>query len=112
MESPSLRVYSELQPPAYASHSNASHSNAVLSCIFDLCHSLWHRWILNPRSEARDQTHILLGTSQVLNVLDHSENSPGSEFRRETDAAGAGRAAAVISWRRERGVSCAGGGWL
>ena len=30
------------------------------SCIFDLCHNLWPQRILNPLSEARDQTRILV----------------------------------------------------
>ena len=30
------------------------------SHICKLCHSLWQCWILNPRSEARDQTCILM----------------------------------------------------
>ena len=30
-----------------------------LSCICDLCHSLWQCWILKPLSEARDWTCIL-----------------------------------------------------
>ena len=33
-----------------------------LSCICDLCHSLRQSWILNPLSEATDQTHILVDT--------------------------------------------------
>ena len=37
-------------------------------------------WILNPLSEARDLTHILLDTSQVLNPLSHSGNSSGTDF--------------------------------
>ena len=36
-----------------------------LSHICDLHHSSWKCWILNPRSEARDRTHILIDTSQV-----------------------------------------------
>ena len=35
------------------------------SHICDLHHSLWQRRILNPLSEARDWTHILLYTSRV-----------------------------------------------
>ena len=31
-----------------------------LSCICDLHHSSWQRWILNPFVEARDQTRILM----------------------------------------------------
>ena len=33
-----------------------------LSYIFDLCRSLWQCQILNPLSEAQDQTHILVDT--------------------------------------------------
>ena len=29
---------------------------------WDLCHSLWQHWILQPLSEARDQTRILTAT--------------------------------------------------
>ena len=39
-----------------------SHSNAALSHIFDLHCSLRQHQILNPLSEARDQTHILMDT--------------------------------------------------
>ena len=35
------------------------------SHVFDLHHSSWQHWILNPLSEARDQTYILMDTSQV-----------------------------------------------
>ena len=31
--------------------------------------------ILNPLSEARDQTRILTGTSRILNALSHNGNS-------------------------------------
>ena len=33
-----------------------------LNYICDLCHNLWQCRILNPLSEARDQTHILMDT--------------------------------------------------
>ena len=50
-----------------------------LSHICNLCCSLWQRWILNPMSEAKDQTCILtetaVGTSQVLNPLSHNGNA-------------------------------------
>ena len=36
-----------------------SHSNG------NLHHSSWQCWFLNPLSKARDQTHILMDTSQV-----------------------------------------------
>ena len=31
-------------------------------CLYDLCHSLRHHWILNPLSKARDWTFILMET--------------------------------------------------
>ena len=43
-----------------------------LSYIFDLHHSLWQYWILNPPSEAC----ILMNASWVLNPLNHNWNSP------------------------------------
>ena len=39
-----------------------------LSCICNLCHSLWQHWILNPLNKARDRIHILIDTSQILNL--------------------------------------------
>ena len=53
MEIPRLGVESELQLPAYAT------ATPDLSCIFDLYHSTWYCWILNPLSGARDQTLAL-----------------------------------------------------
>ena len=35
----------------------------------------------NPLSEARDRTHILMYTSQVLNLLSHNRNSHEGHFR-------------------------------
>ena len=69
MEVPSLGVGSELQLPAYTTAT----ATPDLSHICDLCCSL--RTILNPLSEARDGTHILMDTSQVLNLLSHNGNS-------------------------------------
>ena len=43
-----------------------------------LHHSLCQCQILNPLSEARDRTCILVDTSQVLNLLSHHGNSPES----------------------------------
>ena len=54
-EVPRLGVRSELQPPAYITATAMQDP----SHIFDLHHSSWQRWIPNPRSEARDGTHIL-----------------------------------------------------
>ena len=45
------------------------------SHVCDLCHSSQQCWILNPLSEARDQTCNLKDTSQVCNPLSHSRNS-------------------------------------
>ena len=61
MEVPRLQVTLELQLLAYATTT----AMGDLSCICDLHHSSWQRWILNPLSEARDQTCILTDTSQV-----------------------------------------------
>ena len=73
-EVPRLGVGSELQPPAYATPTAAPN----LSHSFNLHESSRQRWILNPRSEARDQTHhILVGISQVLNSLSHNGNCQG-----------------------------------
>ena len=71
MEVPRLGVEPELQLLAYTTDTatwDPSHT-----C--DLCHSLWQCQILNPLSEGRDQTFILIDTSQVLNPLSHNENS-------------------------------------
>ena len=71
MEVPRLGVQLELQLLAYTTATampDPSH-------IWDLRHSLQQRWILNPLSEARDQTHILMDTSPVLNPLSHIRKS-------------------------------------
>ena len=65
MEVPRLGVQSELQLPAYTTATGTSN----LNCIFNLYQ------ILNPRSNARDQTHILLDMGRVLKPLSHSANS-------------------------------------
>ena len=68
MELPGLGVKSELQLlvyelPVYITA--AATASEDPSCICDLYHSLWKCQILNPLSKARDQTHILMDTSQV-----------------------------------------------
>ena len=60
MEVPRLGVKLELQLPACVTALATRH----LSHICDLHHSLWKHQILNPLSKARDQTHILMDTSE------------------------------------------------
>ena len=55
------RVKLELQLPAYTTAT----ATWDPSCIFDLRCSSQQRQILNPLSEARDRTCILMDTSQV-----------------------------------------------
>ena len=56
------------------SHSH-SHSNARSKSILDLRCGLRQCQILNPLSEAREWTHILMNTNWVLNPLSHNWNS-------------------------------------
>ena len=51
-------------------------------------HRLWQCWILNPPNEARDQTHILMNTSQELNSLSHTGNSVRPLHLKETQRHG------------------------
>ena len=60
---------------ASLSHSH-SHTGSEPSHIFNLHSSLWQCWILNPLSEARDQTCNLMDTSRVLNLQSHNRKSP------------------------------------
>ena len=55
MEVPRQGVKWELQLPAYA----IATATQDPSCVCDLHHSSWQRQILNPLSEARDQTRVL-----------------------------------------------------
>ena len=61
MEVPRLGVKSELQLPAYATAT----ATRDPSHICDLHHSSQQRQILNPLSEARDQTHNLKAPNQI-----------------------------------------------
>ena len=56
MEVPGLGIELELQLLAYTTAT----ATQDLSHIFDLHHSSWQCWILNPLSQARDQTCILM----------------------------------------------------
>ena len=71
MEAPRLGVEWELQLPAYTTAT----ATADPSHIQNLHNSLWQHQILNPLSEARHQTSILMDTSQVLNLLSHGNAS-------------------------------------
>ena len=62
MEIPRLGVELELLLPAYASVT----AMPDLSRICKLHHSSWQYWVLNPLSEARDQTQILLIVSRFV----------------------------------------------
>ena len=76
MKVPKEAAKSELQLPGYTTGTEKQD----LSCICNLPHNLWQRQILNPPSEARDQTHILLDTSQILNPLSHHNRNSWKLF--------------------------------
>ena len=77
MEVPRLGVESELRLEAYTTET----ATPDLSCICDLQCSLQQCWILNPMSEARDQTHILIvDTNWVLNPVSYNGNSTMMTF--------------------------------
>ena len=61
MEVPRLGVQSELQLPAYATATAMQDP----SLIWDLHHSSWQRWILNPLSKAMDRTRNLMVPSRI-----------------------------------------------
>ena len=71
MEVPSLGVELELQLPAYT----AATATQDPSHICDLHHSSRQRQIVNPLSEARDRTCVLMDASRVPNLLSHNGNS-------------------------------------
>ena len=82
MEIPRLGLKSELQLLAYATAIamwDPSHA-----C--DLYHSSWPHRILNPLSEARDQTHILMDISQIRFHC-ATMGTPWTSFKRITIAA-------------------------
>ena len=59
-EDPRIGVESELQLPAYSMATAMPESH-----VGDLHQSLWQSWILNPLSEATDQTFIIVDASQI-----------------------------------------------
>ena len=61
MEVPRLGAESELQLLAYTTATVMQNP----SWICDLHHSSWQCWILNPLSEARDRSHILMDISWI-----------------------------------------------
>ena len=78
MEVPTGGVKAELQLPAYITAT----ATPDPSYLCDLHLSLWQRQILNPLSETRDQTRILMDTSQVLNLLPHNRDATSSFLSR------------------------------
>ena len=50
---------------AVAAGLHHSHSNSGSSHVYNLYHSSWQHWILNPLSKARDQTCVLRDASQI-----------------------------------------------
>ena len=64
-----FRAAPEAYESSWARGGIHSHSNCDLYC------SLQKYWVLNPLSKARDQTHILMDISWVLNLLSHNGNS-------------------------------------
>ena len=65
---PMVGVKSELRLPA----NTTATASPGPRLIYDLHHSSEENQILNPPSKARDQTHILMDTSQVCNPLSHN----------------------------------------
>ena len=65
------------QPPAYATAT----ATPDPSHVCNIYHSSWQCQILNPLSEARYQTSILIDTSRVRNALSHYGNFPGAFFK-------------------------------
>ena len=72
-----LGVESELQLPPYARATATWH----LSSICDLHRSFWQHWILNPLSEARDWTRILMDSSRVLLLSEPQEEVLKTHFK-------------------------------
>ena len=88
-----LFYYFRAAPEAYGSSQASGQIGAVAvayaavtamtdpSHICDLCCSLQQCQVLNPLRKATDQTHILMDTGWVLNLLSHSGNSELGDFK-------------------------------
>ena len=78
MEVPKLGVESELQLPAF----NTATGMSDLSHVCDLHHSSRQYQIPNPLSEVRNQTYILMDTSQNCFLLSHDGSSQVDPLKR------------------------------
>ena len=74
MEVPRPGVESKMQLPAYTTAT----ATPDLSRICDLHYSLWQRQILNPLSEARNQTQILRDTKSGISHVAVTGHCGGS----------------------------------
>ena len=73
MEVPRLEVELKLQLPAYTTATATAMADPSRIC--DLCYSSRQCCILNPLSEGRDGTHILMDSSRVPNALSQDGHS-------------------------------------
>ena len=80
MEVPRLGVESELQLLARTTVTATQDPSHVCN----LHHNSWQHWILNPLSEARDQTRVFMDTSLGLLPLSHNGNSCFSFYLRSS----------------------------
>ena len=71
MKVPRLGVELEQQLLVYATDTAMRDPSQV----YNQYYSSWQCWILNPVNEARDQTLILMDTSQIINLLSHNGNT-------------------------------------
>ena len=69
------RIEPVIQPAACANFQARGGIGAAVASVCKLHHSSWQCQILNLWSEARDQTHILMDTSQICNPLSHKGSS-------------------------------------
>ena len=74
----SSQAWSQIRSAAAGLHHSLSKAGSELH--LQPTPSSWECRILNPLSEARDQTRILKDISWVLNPLSHNRNSPSSSL--------------------------------